>query len=703
MKQRSRAGKQIIWVCVVTFILMSVFAGCGKKGKQPEKETGQPEKVPDVHYETGNVIAFCVDEQEKIYTCEEGTETINVYDAEGTKLGEIAVDGGTEAGSRYTVLCAGEGVLYASDSVEKGIVAIDVTTGERELLYETQDPGYWSLLDMTVSNGNLYFIYQKPVELAEIELLTDYASGYNYMGERVVCLELATKKVEELEVPGVKRLCKKSDGELLFYAYDGENGFSYRVYDTETGSYSAEYEAKQELDLRMSAVMTYDDSMERLLYPDSVSGQLRAIDITKKASETEFYNTGLSDFGTHSLQCTNGCTYFVSDGKVTKINNSSYIMENTPLKICTVSSLYKPVSGIGYEVIVEELDKETIATKLLAGDSDFDLMILSSEYDLARQIERTGAYEPLNEVEEVESYLDSCFDYIGDAATADNGAVWMLPYEVDTRVLIYQPDVCEKYGVDFSGELTYSEFIDNFKVLQEATGEDELYIKISTFWWQALQQYMANYGVEDGEPQFDTNLFRTFASKFKEMVFSEFYYGEKPSYLEVRTLDELREEVENFYKSYALGILWKRELEQRAGLINDFTGVSFTAGLFDYDFFEARSMPSIVGGKEEKGVAYTTFYVVNPNSKRKEETMEYLAMVAGYLEETESIYRTEELIGEYSELEKQVHDVYADAEIFFDYPEEVVGAEYMNYMTGESSLEDMIQEAERKFNIYLKE
>ncbi len=699
MKQK-RIWKRDYALYMLCVLLLCVLCGC----KEKEKEIGQQlENIPDVQYETGNVTAFCVDEQGNIYTCEEGTETINVYDAEGTKLGEIAVDGGTEDGSRYMVLCAGEGVLYASDGVEKGIVAIDVTTGERELLYETQAPGYWSLLDMTVSNGNLYFIYQKPVELVEIELLTDYAAGYNYMGERVVCLELATKKVEELEVPGVKRLCKMSDSELLFYAYDAENGFSYRVYDTETGSYSAEYEAKQELDLRMSAVMTYDDSMERLLYPDSISGQLRAIDITKKASETEFYNTGLSDFGTHSLQCVNGCTYFVSDGKVTKINNRSYIMENTPLKICTVSSLYKPVSGIGYEVIVEELDKETIATKLLAGDSDFDLMILSSEYDLARQIERIGAYEPLNEVEEVESYLDSCFDYIGDAATADNGAVWMLPYEVDTRVLIYQPGVCEKYGVNFSGELTYWEFVDSFKVLQEATSEDELYIKISTFWWQALQQYMANYGVENGEAQFDTELFRTFAPKLKEMVFGAFYYGENPSYMEVRTLEELREEVEQFYESYALGVLWKRELERRAGLIDDINGISFTAGLFDFDFFEVRSMPSVGDGREEKGVANSTFYVVNPNSKRKEEAMEYLAMVAGYLEETESIYRTEELIGDYSELEKQVHDVYADAEIFFTYPEDVVGAEYMNYMTGEIGLEELIQEAERKFNIYLKE
>ncbi len=684
-------------VCV---LLLCMLCGCKEKEKKTEQ---QQEKVPDVQYETSSVTAFCVDEQGKIYTCEEESDTINVYDVEGTKLSEIAVEDGTASGSRYTVLCAGEGVLYASDSAEKGIAAIDIATGESELLYATQDPGFWNLLDMTICNGSLYFIYQKPVELAEIQMLTDYEAGYNYMGESAVCLDLATKKTDEMDVPGVKRLCKKSDVEILFYAFDTENGFYYCVYDTETGKYSAEYEAKQELDLRMSAVMTYDASLERLLYPDSVSGQLRAIDITKKASETEFYNTGLSGFGTHSLQCVNGCTYFVSDGKVTKINNSSYIMESTPLKICTVSSLYKPVSGIGYEVIVEELDKETIATKLLAGDSDFDLMILSSEYDLARQIERTGAYVPLNEVEEVESYLDSCFDYIRETATADSGAVWAFPYEVDTRVMVYQPDVCEKYGVDFSGELTYSEFIENLKGLQAVAIEDELYIQISTFCWQALQQYIVNYGLESGVAQFDTEMFRTFAPKLKEMVFREFYYGVEPSYIGIGTYDELREAVEKFYDSYTLGVLWKDELEQQSGLINDFAGASFTAGLFDFDFFEARSMPSIMEGKEEKGVAYTTFYVVNPNSKRKEEVMEYLTMVARHLEKNESIYRTETLIGDYSELEKQIHGVYADAEIFFDYPEDVVGAEYMNYLTGEIDLEELIQEAERKFNIYLKE
>lgn len=686
---------------MVLLLLVFAVGGCARKDEKPAEK--QQEKVPDVQYETGNVTAFCVDEQGKIYTCEEGTETINVYDTEGTKLSEIRVDGGTESGSRYTVLCAGDGVLYASDSVEKGIAAIDIATGERELLYTTQDPGHWSLRDMTVCNGSLYFIYQKPVELAEMQLLTDYAAGYNYIGERVACLELATKKAEEMEVPGVKRLCKKSAIEILFYAFDEENGFTYRVYDTETGSYSAEYEAKQELDLRMADVMTYDASMERLLYPDSTSGQLRAIDITKKASETEFYGTGLSGFGTHSLQCVDGCTYFVSGGKVTKIDNRSYIKETEPLKIASISRGYKPVSSLGYQVSLEYLESDEMALKLLAGDSDFDLMILSSEYDLAGQIERTGAYEALNEVEGIEEYLENCFDYIGDAATADNGAVWMLPYEVETSVFVYQPEVCEKYGVDFSGELTYEAFLDDWKELQEVAVKDSLQINIRTIWWQVVQQYIADYAVKEGEAQFDTEVFRTWAPILKEI-----YENEGSSWISTEltagmTLEELREEVQKFYDSCAFGILDKMELEQEYGMRDYVNGVSYVANFFDFDFFEARSMPSIVEGEEKSGVAHTCFYVVNPNSKRKEEAKEYLATLAESLAETESIYRTKELKGEYSKLEVQVHDVYADAEIFFAYPADVVGAEYMEYLTGEINLEELIQEAERKFNIYLKE
>lgn len=701
MKQRVVGARERIVYGVVLFLLFFIVGGCAKKEDKPSNK--EQEQVPDVEYVTDDVTAFCVDEQGQVYTCEEGKETICVYNSEGTKLNEIVVDGGTDAGSRYTALCTDDGMLYASDSVELGIVEIDISTGERKLLYTTQTPGYWSLLDMAVCNGSLYFMYQKPVDLAEMQLLTDYAAGYNYIGERVVCLELATKEAEELDVPGVKRLCKMNDSEILFYAFDTEEGFLYHVYDTETGTYSAAYEAKQESDLRMSSVMTYDSSMKLLLYPDSASGQLRAIDITKKASQTDFYDTGLSNFGTHSIQCVNGCTYFVSDGKVTKIDNRSYIKETKPLKIASVSRMYKPVSGLGYQVSLEYLESDELALKLLAGDSDFDVMILSSEYDLARQIERTGAYEPLNEVEGIEAYLESCFDYIGDAATADNGAVWMLPYDVETSVFVYQPELCERYGVDFSGNLTYEEFLSGWKKLQEAETKDSLLINLRTIWWQVVQQYIADYAVLNGNPQFDTDVFREWVAVLKEIYENEDGQGINLEVTGGMPLEELRDKVQNFFRSYAFGILDKMELELEYGMSDYVNNVIYTVDIFDFDSFEARNMPDIVEGEEKGGVAHASFYVINPNSKRKEEAMEYLAALAERLMETESIYRTKELKGEYTRLETQVHEVYADSEIFFAYPADVVGGEYMDYLMGQISLEELIQKAERKFNIYLKE
>ena len=66
--------KRIYALYMLCVLLFCVLCGCKEKEKVIEQQT---EKMPDVQYETGNVTAFCVDEQEKIYTCEEGTETIN--------------------------------------------------------------------------------------------------------------------------------------------------------------------------------------------------------------------------------------------------------------------------------------------------------------------------------------------------------------------------------------------------------------------------------------------------------------------------------------------------------------------------------------------------------------------------------------------------------------------------------------------------
>lgn len=679
-----------------------VLCGCKKKEKEPQRA----EKVPDVQYETGKVTAFCVDAQGKIYTCEEGVENINVYDADGKKLSAIAVEGGTGAGSRYSVLCAGKDALYVSDSVEMGIVKIDISTGARELIYATPTQGYWNLLDMVVCNDSLFFMYRILLDYADQQMMSDIEAGYSYYGETVVCLDTGTKEAKELEVSGVKRLCKKSENEVLFFAYEQDQGFVYRVYDAKKKTYSAEYEADPELNLRWSSVMAFDDNIKRLIYPAANDGQLRAIDITKLESEIDFYNTGLSYLGTNSLQCVNGCTYFAVDGKVTKIDNSSYIKitENGPLKIMFIEPVYPSAEAMGHEVVTKKSETEEIAMKLLAGDSDYDLLFLSSNDPIAEQIRRTGAFEPLNAIEGIETYLGSCFDYIKEAATAENGAIWMLPYEIDTRLLVYQPELCKKYGVNLSGDLTYPEYIRYRDLLAELDSEEKPVFYSRLVWWTALSQYIMNYGVVNGEAQFDTQQFRTLALSLKNL--DRLYGGfEKliQDFSTAKTDEELWEVVQGYYKSYAFGDVEKRELEQKVGIRSNNIGPSFTAGLMDFDFFEVRKLPAIAEGADEKSPAYAYFYVINPNSKRKKEAMEYLADITGTLIQNESIYRTKKLTGEYSKFEKQVHEVYADAEIYFAYPEDVYGAEYLYYIKGMIDLDEMIREAQRKFTIYLKE
>ena len=698
--ERSRFHRVYSGFCMLFLLSVLALFGCKHDEKVPEKQ----EKVPDVQYETGKVTAFCVDIQGKIYSCEEGAETIRVYDTEGTKLKEIAVDGGTGAGTRYTVLCAGEGVLYASDSVDMGIVAIDVLTGAKELLYPTPTPGFWNLFDMVFCNGNLYVMYQTPLEYADMQLLTDHEAGYEYLGETVVFIHPETKEVTELDVVGAKRICKKNENEILFFSYEPEKGFLYREYDTKKKSFSAEYAAKQGLELRWAVVMTYDETMERLLYPGFFDGKLRAIDITREESETDFYNTGLSHFGVNSLQCVNGWTYFVVDGKVKRIDNGSYltVTENEPLKILRVSPRFAPAGGLGHEVVIENADSETITTKLLAGDSDFDLLFLTSESNIGEQIRRVGAFEPLNGVEGVETYLNGCFDYIKEAATAENGGIWMLPYEISTRVLVYQPELCKKYGIDFSGDLTYPEYIAYRELMNDNDSEDRSYFQSMLVWWTPLYQYIMNYGLVNGEANFDTDRFRALALDFKNLATIYNDTIKRTKFENAATHEELRDKVQKYFENYAFGDLEKDELERQVGLISDAIG-TFTAILLDYDFFEARKMPSISKGGEEKSVAYACFYVINPNSKRKKEAMEYLSAITEELNQNESIYRTRELKGEYSKMQKQVHEVYADAEIYFQYPSDVFGSEYVRYVRENMELDELIQEMERKFTIYLKE
>ncbi|MGN1084430.1 MAG: hypothetical protein ACI4QX_05470, partial [Lachnospiraceae bacterium] len=148
----------------------------------------------------------------------------------------------------------------------------------------------------------------------------------------------------------------------------------------------------------------------------------------------------------------------------------------------------------------------------------------------------------------------------------------------------------------------------------------------------------------------------------------------------------------------AVARVGKRELSQQYGSV----GMTLY-GFLSYDFFEVKAMPSLEPENPKKSMAEATFIVLNPESEHLAEAKEYLSAVAKRLTEEESIYRTKELTGRYTALEQKVHALYGDARIVFSYPEDVFWTEYVKYMRGEKTLDEVIPELERKMNMYLRE
>ena len=114
-------------------------------------------------------------------------------------------------------------------------------------------------------------------------------------------------------------------------------------------------------------------------------------------------------------------------------------------------------------------------------------------------------------------------------------------------------------------------------------------------------------------------------------------------------------------------------------------------------------MPALEGGEFGSQLASAYILVLNPNSTHLAEAKEFLTVLTERLNAEESIYRTKELQREYNALERKVHDIYAEARIVFAYPDDVFEEEYLKYINGKKSLDEVIPELERKLNLYLKE
>ncbi len=696
--------KRVMAYIVLLFCMLGV---CGCKKNPDEKKT---EKEADFVYPVNGVSQFCMDEEGNLYAYRKEAGCISIFDSSGAQTKNIPSDE-----KEYFTLCYGDDTLYAIVSGDgEGVyscgiclVEISLEDGSRKTLYE--NPKAWMAQDLFYGNGSLFFIEREPVDTVQADLLSDPTGEYYYNGERFLGFSLATGRAEEIPVERIRSVTKKDDRTLFVYAYDFEYGkYYFAPYDTEKGVLGEKSHVGDYFNVFLED-FAYDAECDKLLREDVFKSILVAMDPAEIDNQSSFYTVDGVLSGT-GLWCQDGRSYYLLNGQLHRIKNSNYIKEYEPLRIYYNTHVFTMPEGTGFEINMVEVDEETMAMSMMAGDGDYDFLLLSTDSPVAEQIRRVGAYEPLNRVDGVGEYLQESFAFMEEAATDENGAVWMLPCDISCDVLVYNPELCKAYGADLETEYSNEAL---WKLQQELEKAEESgkpsYYSYSFLWdrFRVTGRYLADYAVVNKKASFDTPLFRKYSQWYKEENLRErdgvYRYARLNPGAGAPRVGCAEEEVAAYFEDYFSGVALVATDKHTLSLEYSVNIGGDSYGFLDYDFFNVKPMPALEESESGSQLASAYILVLNPQSVHLAEAKEFLTVLTERLNAEESIYRTKELQGEYNALERKVHEIYADARIVFAYPDDVFEEEYLKYINGKKSLDEVIPELERKLNLYLKE
>ncbi len=358
----------------------------------------------------------------------------------------------------------------------------------------------------------------------------------------------------------------------------------------------------------------------------------------------------------------------------------------------TYSEIYTPVQlrtcDIDVEIVQAE-SEEVMVTKILAGDSDYDFMMLSSESSLGKDIMRTGAYCSLNNIPEVSGLLDRYHGYLKDAATAENGDIWMIPCGVDIPLLVYREDLCEEYGLDFS-DMTYAEFIDKVGKLPK-DGEHTFSVPYYLMTGDITDKFERVYGYDNMSKQAEA-LFRSYMERIRtyDVPFNEGKWWVLSS--EDSANHTLKAELQNIVF----------EMERSFNVVRLGSKESY----FQYGGFRAIKTPDLEQGVTCPNTVMMDFIIINPKSEKLGLTLRYVAELCEKLQkDTTNVFRYMCQGEDFSNdvLRQDIYNIIAEAEVSFGYPYDVIGQELWDYRSGKQEFDKMLAEIKRNVKMYHNE
>lgn len=527
--------------------------------------------------------------------------------------------------------------------------------------------GLDSIKKTALINDTVYILGIAPENKGKNETDDD---NYINSGEKILAYNLTDGKVSTVLEDGAVEMSETSRGTLMVYAHDSE-GYFFSEYAPNDG-----FSEKQYYDLGF-------------LYSFAAIGESRFVysNIETNASIASFKDSGKADMMFKDVLWGNiKCS---ADGRISYIENhydesselSASVLETADIsqflnmdlssKLTMVSAEYIADSPatLGFSMTQEQEDYDSFALTVLSQDPKYDMYLLYSRSGFAENIKNKGSFYPLNEVEGVTEYINSCFPGLRAAATNEEGEIWMLPISIAVPALAYSGELSEDISsLTTEGLISLINKMYNNKEKADSLGQFNAYF--------ISELMLSNYLF--GSTDLDTEEFRSIAAMLKEDVFSSKAFSETSSgMLNAMTTGD--------YSDIALMMAYQsfdNELISNSGL-----------KVTDFPMPTKNSVPSTCA-----------FICVNPMSKNLEQTLSYISALAkSFTEDTESLICENSPKFAQNEYYEDLKEVYKNADVRFSYSGEIVMNDFYGYLEGKITLEDFISEANRKLSAYLNE
>jgi hypothetical protein len=365
-------------------------------------------------------------------------------------------------------------------------------------------------------------------------------------------------------------------------------------------------------------------------------------------------------------------------------------------------------SGISAVYIPQPTDSDAylaFLASIMAGDSAADIYVLEYGEPLTDALRDQGFYIPLNDSAPVQDYLGGCFGWLREAAMTSGGDIWMLPLWVDTDALWYIPENLDHFGITAADVAGLDGYIRTVGELNRVKGRYTTHVTTfyyETKWFEQYERLYCDY--PNGVVNFRTDAFRSFFDamwtgwdmmKYYKRYHPVLGYDEGAHPLPVH-IDE--DYIPPYYDAeYVIFSL--------SAVSSQLSGVP------DISDWRALPIPRLSEEIQTNSVR-CVFALVNPNGKNRDLAVAYLEAAAADIHTaiTRPVFMLEDLVG-YQGVDdnmdlpvwQDIYGLFRDGVIRSGFPQRERYDISMDYQAGKITLEEAVNEIQRRVDMWLNE